>query len=58
MKDLVTKAGKKCAFEIASAAVSREELGNPVYPPAQRKLLEHGIRCDGHAGAPDDACGL
>ena len=49
MKDLVTKAGKKCAFEIASAAVSREELGNPVYPPAQRKLLEHGIRCDGHA---------
>ena len=49
MKDLVTKAGKRGAFEIASAAVSREELGNPVYPPAKRKLLEHGIRCDGHA---------
>ena len=32
MKDLVTKAGKRGAFEIASAAVSREELGNPVYP--------------------------
>lgn len=49
MKDLAAKAGKRCAFEIASAAVSREELGNPVYPPAKRKLLEHGIRCDGHA---------
>ena len=49
MKDLVTKAGKRGAFEIASAAVSREELGNPVYPPAKRKLLEPDIRCDGHA---------
>ena len=33
MKDLAAKAGKRGAFEIASAAVSREELGNPVYPP-------------------------
>ena len=36
-------------FEIASAATSREEVGNPVYPPARRKLQEHGIRCDGHS---------
>ena len=28
---------------------SREEIGNPVYPPARRKLAEHGISCDGHA---------
>ena len=28
---------------------SREELGNPVYPPARRKLAEHGISCAGHA---------
>ena len=34
-------------FEIASAATSREEIGNPVYPPAQRMLAEHGIACDG-----------
>ena len=47
MKDLVKKAGLEDRFEIASAAVSREELGNPVYPPARRKLEEHGIRCDG-----------
>ena len=35
------------AFEIASAAVSREELGNPVYPPARRELALHGIACQG-----------
>ena len=32
-----------------SAATSREEIGNPVYPPARRKLAEHGISCNGHA---------
>ena len=47
MKDLVKKAGLADRFEIASAAVSREELGNPVYPPARRKLAENGISCDG-----------
>ena len=49
MKDLVKKAGLEARFHIASAAVSREELGNPVYPPARRELKKHGIRCDGHA---------
>ena len=49
MKDLVKKAGRETEFHIASAAVSREEIGNPVYPPARRELAKHGIRCDGHA---------
>ncbi len=49
LKDMVKKAGREREFEIASAAVSREELGNPVYPPARRELAAHGIRCDGHA---------
>ena len=49
LKDMVTKAGVADRFEIASAAVSREEIGNPVYPPARRELAKHGIRCDGHA---------
>ena len=48
LKDLVKKAGVAETFEIASAAVSREEIGNPVYPPARRELAKHGIRCDGH----------
>ena len=49
MKDLVKKAGLEDQFQISSAATSREEIGNPVYPPARRKLAEHGIGCNGHA---------
>lgn len=47
MKRLVSEAGCGDRFEIASAATSTEEIGNPVYPPARRKLAEHGISCDG-----------
>jgi protein-tyrosine phosphatase len=49
LKDMVKKAGLSEQFEIASAATSTEELGNPVYPPARRKLAEYGISCDGHS---------
>ena len=49
LKDMVAKRGIFREFQIASAAVSREEIGNPVYPPARRELQRHGIRCDGHA---------
>ena len=49
MKDLVRREGLSGEYEIASAATSREEIGNPVYPPARRKLAEHGISCTGHA---------
>ena len=47
MKDLVKKRGMEDWFEIASAATSTEEIGNSVYPPARRKLAEHGISCAG-----------
>ena len=47
MKDLVKKAGLESEFEIASAATSTEEIGNPVYPPARRLLSAHGIDCSG-----------
>ena len=47
LKDMVSRAGMGADFEIASAATSSEELGNPVYPPARRKLKEHGIDCTG-----------
>ena len=48
MKDLVSKAAKvkvgiEDSFVIESAATSTEEIGNSVYPPARRKLAEHGI---------------
>ena len=52
MKDLVRKAGLESQFEIASAATSYEEYGNPVYPPAKRKLAEHGIDCTGKTARP------
>ena len=44
MKKLV---GDSDDFEIASAATSTEEIGNPVYPPARRMLATHGIDCSG-----------
>jgi len=47
MKDLVKKAGQEDQFHIESAATSTEEIGSPVYPPARRKLAEHGINCAG-----------
>ena len=47
MKDLVAKAGLEDRFVIESAATSTEEIGNSVYPPARRKLAQHGLRCDG-----------
>ena len=49
LKDLVKKAGLESRFHIESAATSTEEIGNPVYPPARRKLAEHGISSDGHS---------
>ena len=47
MKRLAQEAGLADRFQIASAATSTEEIGNPVYPPARRKLAEHGISCAG-----------
>ena len=47
MKKMVEAAGVADNYEIASAATSTEEVGNPVYPPARRKLQEHGISCAG-----------
>lgn len=49
MRDLVRQAGLEDKIQVASAATSREELGNPVYPPTRRKLAEHGIACEGHS---------
>ena len=48
LKDMVKKLGKEVLFEIDSAAVSREEIGNPVYPPARRELQKHGVFCGDH----------
>lgn len=47
MKHMVKEARLEGQFHIESAATSREELGNPVYPPARKKLSQHGIDCTG-----------
>ena len=47
LKQKVSELGRSDEFEIASAATSREEIGNPVYPPARRMLQTHGISCAG-----------
>ena len=51
LKDIVKQRGIASDFYIASAATSTEEIwggkGNPVYPPARKKLAEHGIDCRG-----------
>ena len=39
-------------FDIASAATSTEEIGNPIYPPSLSTLLAHGI------GTPDNELGV
>ena len=48
LKDLVKKAEREGDFEIDSAAVSREEIGNPIYPPARRELLRRGVPVGDH----------
>ena len=47
MKDLAQKAGRADDFDIASAALHSDELGNPVYPPARSELAARGISCTG-----------
>lgn len=43
MKDEVKKLGISNEFIIDSMAVSEEEIGNDMYPPAKEKLREKGI---------------
>ena len=47
MKKYAREAGLEKELFIASAATSYEEIGNPVYPPARRELMKHGISCSG-----------
>ena len=46
LKDLVRKNGLEDRFYIESAAVSSEETGNSIFPPAKRCLNAHGIPFD------------
>ena len=41
--ELARRAGVEDQFEVSSAATSREEIGNDMYPPAKRCLRGHGV---------------
>ena len=43
LKAMVKEKGLEGRFHIESAAVSREEIGNPIYPPAKSCLNRHGV---------------
>lgn len=47
LKDIVKKRGIAADFEIASAATSREEIGNPVHHGTRNKLAQLGISVAG-----------
>lgn len=46
LKALVRAKGMEGEFYVESAAVSAEESGNPIYPPAKRCLRQHGVAFD------------
>lgn len=46
LKALVKARGLEGLYRIESAAVSDEETGNPIYPPAKRCLTQHGVLFD------------
>ena len=50
-KYMLKKCGREKEFAVSSSATSTEEIwngiGNPVYPPAQEELANHGILCKG-----------
>lgn len=47
LKNMLEEKGISENFYVCSSATSNEEIGNPVYPPARRKLMEHNITCEG-----------
>ena len=46
LKALVKARGLSDDYYIESAAVSTEEIGNGIYPPAKRCLSQHGVWFD------------
>ena len=45
-KKMVKDAGLEGEYFVESAAVSAEDLGSPIYPPAKRCLSQHGVPFD------------
>lgn len=50
-KDLVYANNKRYKYSCVSRATSMEELGNPIYPPALKKLENMGIKTERHVAS-------
>ena len=48
LKQMAREAGRKDLL-IASAAATREEIGNDIYPPMKKALVNSGYECPRHA---------
>ena len=48
MKQMAREQGRK-DLHIASAAATREEIGNDIYPPMKKALAAAGYQCERHA---------
>ena len=57
-KALIRARGLEADYYVESAAVSAEEIGNPIYPPAKRNLTQHGIPFDTQKRAAGYPCRL
>ena len=48
LKQMAEEAGRR-DLRIASAAATREEIGNDIYPPMKKALVNEGYTCGHHA---------
>lgn len=48
LKQMAREAGRR-DLQIASAAATREEIGNDIYPPMKKALLAAGYICETHS---------
>ncbi len=46
--EMIREAGLEDELFCESAATSREEIGNPIYPPMRQALVHHGVNIGDH----------
>ena len=49
LRQMIEEEGLTGAVAVASAAATREEIGNDIYPPMRKALIRAGVPCHPHA---------
>ena len=49
LRQMIEEEGLTDAVAVASAAATREEIGNDIYPPMRKALVRAGVPCHPHA---------